>query len=103
MSLGREGKQAEPFSFALPPLNSHRVGGRGEKVFSGGVFGTCMPACREGWRTELCFRACAVKFPGPEGGVFYGSLPSAAALLVYACQRVGKANGVKVFCFRFRC
>ena len=31
------------------------------------------------------------------GSKFDGSLPSAAALLVYAYQRVGRANGVKLF------
>ena len=55
--MGREGKQAEPFSFALPPLKFHGEGVRGEAVIG-------------------------------------GLLPSAAALLVYACQRVGRASGL---------
>ena len=61
MSLGREGKQAEPFSFALPPLNIHGAGGRG-------------------------------------GAVSGGLILSAAALLIYACQRVGWASVLNV-CF----
>ena len=61
MSLGRERKQAEPFSFAPPPLNNHGAGGRG----------------------------------GTDSG---GSILSAAALLIYACQRVGRKS-VLNFCF----
>ena len=59
MSLGREGKQAEPFSFALPPLNIHGPGGRGGTV-SGGL------------------------------------ILSVAALLIYACQRIGPKSVLNV-------
>ena len=61
MSVGREGKRAEPLYFALPPMSFHGAGGQG-------------------------------------GAGFGGSLPSAAALLVYARQRVERAS-VLNFCF----
>ena len=60
MPAGREGKRGERFSFALPRMNFHGLGGRGGQ--------------------------------GPGG-----SLPSAAALLIYACQRVGRTNGLNSF------
>ena len=59
--LGREGKRALPFSFALSPLNLHGTGGQG-------------------------------------GAGFVGSILPAAALLVNACQRVGRASVLNV-CF----
>ena len=65
-------------------------------TLGGDVFGICMPACTEGERTELHRCACTVKFPGPRGGGFDGYSPSAAVFSVYACQGVGRANGVNV-------
>ena len=58
MPAGWEGKRAVPFSFALPRLNFHGVGGRGSEFWwiatlGGGAFGICTPACREGERDEI--------------------------------------------------
>ena len=55
MPEGREGKLAEPFFFAHPPMIIHEAGGQG-------------------------------------GAGFGGSLSSAAVLLVYARQRIGRAS-----------
>ena len=96
MPTGREGKRGECFSFALPQINFSRTGGaRGSgsrwiATLGGGAFDICIPAGREGERGELCcLRLRRLIFPD-QGAVFSGrSLHSAAALLMYACQRVG--------------
>ena len=66
MPAGREGKRGGFLFFALPLLNFLGPGG----VFfradlynrRRGAFGICIPAYREGERTELLFGACAVSF-----------------------------------------
>ena len=83
-------------------------------TIGGGAFGICMPACREGERSErFVFCACDVPFSLTAGQCFraistigagaFGVLcmsagrESIAALLVYACQRVRRASGLKFF------
>ena len=91
------------FSFCASAVKISRIGGGVFwKIFTigDGAFGILMSAYREDERTELYFGACAVPFSRSGGGVFGGSLrTAAAALLVYACQRVGGENGVNyIFC-----
>ena len=66
------------------------------------ALGMCMPACREGERTELCFCACAAQFSRIRAGVFGGSLPLAAALSVATCQREGRGGAMLRFRLHFR-
>ena len=65
-----------------------------------------MPLGREGKRAApFSFAFLPLSFRGAggrEGASFGRSLPLAAAFLIYAYQRVGRANGVK-FVLRFRC
>ena len=150
MPEGREGKLAESFSFALPPMNFHGAGGQGGAGFGGflrsaeallvyacqrvgrtsilififrlrisvflnrgwcfraistiggGAFGGFMPLGRKGKRAApFSFVLPPVRFHGSgrRGGAgFVGSILSTAALLVYACQRVGRASLLN-FCF----
>ena len=112
----REGKLAEPFSFALlvyacqrvertsvlniifPPghFNFFRTRGRcfrGICKIGGGAIGGFTPLGRGGKRdAPFYFALPPFKFngSGERGGAGSGgSIVSAAALLVYACQRVG--------------
>ena len=151
MPEGREGKLAEPFSFALLPMNFYGAGGgRGSgfwwiSTLGGGAFGICRPACREGEHFDHFVFACAFQFSltggrcfreistfggatfggfillgregkraaqfsfalpplkfhgsGGRGGADSGgSTLSAAVLLIYASQRVGRKS-VLNFCF----
>ena len=62
-----------------------------------------MTACREGERTELLFFVLApFNFPGSGGGVFGGSLQTAARLLVDICQRDGRGIALNHLLLRFR-
>ena len=76
MPAGREGRRGTQFSFALPPLNFDGTGGREGSgfrwiaTFGGGESGMCMPACREGERTKLCFCAYAVQLSRTGGRLF---------------------------------
>ena len=86
-----------------------RTGGRcflGISTVGGSAFGGYMPAGREGkCAAPFSFVLPPMSFHGAggKGGKgFGGSLPSAAALLVYACQRVGRANGVNFCSLRSR-
>ena len=75
----------------------------GISTIGGGAFRGYMPAGQERMRAEpLYFALSPLNFHGVgvRGGASLGrSLPSAAALLAYACQRIGRANILKiVFC-----
>ena len=80
MPEGRKGKRAEPFSFALPPMNFNGAGGQGGAGFGGSLHSAAallVYACklgREDERTELFFlRQCISIFPD-QGVVFSGDL-----------------------------
>ena len=92
------------FFFSAYAVQFSRTGGpcfRGISTIGGGAFGRYMPAGREGERAALIsFAFLPLNFHGAggRGGAgFGGSLPS-AALLIYACQRVGRAS-VLIFFF----
>ena len=72
-------------------------------TLGGCAFGMCMPACREGERgLNFVFALAPLIFFGTGGGVFYGSLQSAAALLGDTCQRDGRGGAVHSSLLRFR-
>ena len=73
MTLGREGKRAAPFSFALPPLNFHGAGGRGRASFGGSL--PLADTCKRDGR-----------------GGFWKVSTIGGGVLVYACQRVGRVS-----------
>ena len=84
-----EGERTEHFTFCLRISIFPDRGRcfRGIGTFDGGDFGRFMPLGQEGKRTAP-FHGLG----GRGGAGFGGSLPSAAALLVYACQRGGRAS-----------
>ena len=75
---------------------SSEWGGRG-----GAGFGGSLPEGREGERVgPFSYALPPMNFHGARaqgGASFGGSLRSAAALLVYACQRVGRASVLNLF------
>ena len=109
MPAGWEGKRAELFCFALPPLHFYGAGGRGGKGFGGslpsGAAFLVYAFQRVGRASGLnfIFTLAPLNFPGMGGDIFGGSLPSTVVLLVYACQRVGRADRMNFFALRFRC
>ena len=58
MPLGREGKRAAPFPFALSPLNFHGTWGRGEASFGGSLplADTCQRDGRENFLNRFLLR-----------------------------------------------
>ena len=103
LPAGREGKRAEPFCFALSPLNFHGAGGQGGKGFGGSLPSAAalsVYACQRVVRASglnFVFALAPLDFPGAGSGVFGRSPPSVAVLLVCSFQRVGRANGVNCF------
>ena len=108
MPAGRKGELGDRFFSASVVQFSLSGGGEGERISVDRYprrrpFGTCMPACREGKRTELLFFVLApFNFPGPGGGVFGGSLQSAAAPLVDTFQRDERGSALHCSHLRFR-
>ena len=104
MPACREGERTE-LVFCASAVLFPRSGGGGvfRQIFTIGD-GTssilCMPTGREGKLGEPFYFALPLfKFPGPGGVFFWQILQPAAALLVYACQRVGRASGLNLdFC-----
>ena len=71
-------------------------------TIGGGAFGVCMPACREGERTELLFLCLRRSIFPAWGGVFQKSLQTIAKRLVDTCQRDGRGRVLHRFILRFR-
>ena len=75
METGGEACCTVPFCTSAVDIS--RIGGAKGSGFwwiatlGGGAFGICMPACREGERTELCFYARAVRFSRTGGRCFW--------------------------------
>ena len=89
------------FYFCAGAVQFSLTGGRyfrGICTLGGGAFRGYMPAEQEGKGTEpFSFALSPLNVHGARGrgGMgFGGSLPSAAALSMYACQRVGRASGL---------
>ena len=104
MPAGREGKRAEAFFFAIPPLNFN-----GARARRGAGFGGSLPsaaallvyACQRVGRANglnFFFALAPFNYPVPGGGVFGGSLQLAAAVLVETCQRDGRGSALNRFC-----
>ena len=52
---------------------------------------------------NFVFAHVPLKFPGPGGGVYDGSLPSTEMLSVYSCHLFERANRVIFVLVRFHC
>ena len=106
MPAGREGKRAAPFVFALPPFNFHGAGrrqGTGLRwidTLGGGVFGVCMPECREGECTKLCFKCLRLSIFPDRGAVFSGTptIGGGAFVGYMPAGRQGKRTAPFYFC-----
>ena len=108
MPACRKGGHNELFLYAFAfqfPLTGGRCF---QGIFSigGGASGGFMPLRRKGKHASpFSFAFPPLNFDGSGGrggASLVGSLPLAAALLVYACQGVGRAKWVNFF-LRFRC
>ena len=108
MPDGREGKLAEQFCFAPPPMNFHGAGGQGGAGFGGSLRSAEALLVYAGQRVgrasilNINFSPAYFPFPWPGGGVFGGSLQPAAALLVDSCHWDGRGSALHHFhlCFR---